>query len=332
MGEMKKAFGKGPRKTPPFIHLSDVWAHYGSCEVPTTRGKRGEKAADGSPLKRCISFGNHLANQIEATEMLLFDVHDFKPILGLELNEVVHFLRGAGPKVADSIGMDKGRDYCLDGEKVMQMVGALKTKARSSGLSSEPNTSVSIVESSNSSPNVKDPINERTDLFGDEIGPVDVEILRLKLSEGRISAVREMKLRASGGPASKAAARTEARGLPTGAIALSNEYRILGEYEYFKNKFNRKGLPALWFDTTEIEWPFINESLTQRNALWQSSLDNMYKSHPEKTHGVLCKDLANMLNAQRARGAKEINSSTIRTNTFDPGNRGTGGSKPRSLR
>lgn len=95
MNGMVKATGRGQDNFPPFIHLSVVWEQYGSCEIPNTRAKLGEKVVDGSPLKARMSFGNHLADTIGAAEVRLFDVHDFKPILGL----VEHLLVGHGWRI-----------------------------------------------------------------------------------------------------------------------------------------------------------------------------------------------------------------------------------------
>lgn len=205
----------------PFIFLSNVLRDYGSCRV---RLKRSPENMNGVEIESQISFGEFLADEVEKFEICLFDVHDLSVISGLELDEVIQYLRNLGKPVADSIAIETGRDYCLDGQKIVQAVGSIKTTLPSSTTSIR-RTPTGGAKSSLIKMGVEPKKNENIDEWTGVNEPLSFEFLQLKLVQGRMAAKREKEYGASSGkgPAAQAAKRAAKRGLP---LARTRSFRI----------------------------------------------------------------------------------------------------------
>jgi hypothetical protein len=76
-----------------------------------------------------------------------------------------------------------------------------------------------------------------------------------------------------------------------------------------------------------------SRQLMERDDDWQNKLKDMFLLDKakgiERTHTELCIELAKVLNASRGLRGKEVNPSTIRTNTLNPSGKGPGGRYPK---
>lgn len=328
MVQKTKSVGKGQRATPPFIFLSDVLQDYGSCKFRSDETAVDPQHYGDASKQVAVTLGGYLADKIEKTEVLLFDVHSLKLISGLELKEVLEYLRRLGQSNATDIGIEHGRDYCLDGERAMQAIWQVigNTPPRRSGkrklsvLSAKP-----LTPASEADPRREDKI----ECWGFETEYFSVEAMQLKLAEARVVARRE---KAYPSPlAARASANKKVHALPPGATVPSQKFAGQGTYFYSIETFNREGLPALSLDAAVLTRPPRPSEKNERNAKWQSLLKSMYLLDKEKSHTALCEKLAIRLNNDRGRGDGEVTAATIRRNTEDPGKRSVGGSKPRTL-
>lgn len=286
---------------------------------------------NGVEIESQISFGEFLADEVEKFEICLFDVHDLSVISGLELDEVIQYLRNLGKPVADSIAIETGRDYCLDGQKIVQAVGSIKTTLPSSTTSIR-RTPTGGAKSSLIKMEVEPKKNENIDEWTGENEPLSFEFLQLKLVQGRMAAKRDKEYGAPSGkgPAAQAAKRAAKRGLPMGAISQSDSFVTGGNSIYFTGKFNRAGRPALWLEASPTPPPQKVKALSEKKAFLQGHLDEMYRREPSKSHTKLCDDLAMKLNVERGPHKRPFMAVTIRRITDDPGHRSKGGSKPKT--
>jgi hypothetical protein len=263
--------------------------------------------------------------------MCLFDVHALTLMSGLELEEVLQFLRNVGKQGAYTIAIETGRDYCLDREKTLQAVGAI-------------NPPLLVKKQKVSSPSAKSTFikmeaepkkDADVDGWGGEKALLSLEFLQLKLAAGRMAAKREREFAgpSANGPAAHARKQAAKRGLPPGAISPSDRFSAsCCDSIYYTGKFNREGRPALWLETSVTPPPRKVKELSKNSDMLQKRLDEMYRRDRTKTHTTLCIDLAKQLNDERGQTEKQATAETIRRITNIPGIRGPGGSKPRQLR
>jgi hypothetical protein len=285
MAQKTKAVGNLQRAVPPFIFLSDVLQDYGASKVPKAGAWEDSQTPHGVSQQNFFDFGNFLAAKLESSEILLFDVHTLKLIPDLEMQEVLHYLRSRGSSEPADIGIENGRDYCLDGEKTMQAISQCNVtkptrQARSKKIS-KPNANDSIV-------NLESGATKGTTLddWGADRELISVEFMQLRLTEARAAVKRQQK--SSSILAARAAARKSARQMPVGATALSKKPNDYFDHFYSASRFNRSGLPALSLDAATPKAPGGGQGLTERNAEWQRRLKDMYLADKEKSHVELC--------------------------------------------
>ena len=314
----------------PFIFLSDVLHEYGFGQV---RLKTSPENGSGVDVESELSFSAFLACEIEKYEICLFDVHSLKLVSGSELKEVLQFLKNLGDADTRSIAIESGRDYCLDRQKTIQVVRLIDCSMSTSVINKRKahwREAASAVIKREAEPLKNATVSE----WADPEEPLSLEFLQLKLAEGRIAAKREKDYCAipGGGPAAKAAKRASVQDLPVGAVSPSDNRFIVDDAVYFAGKFNRKGLPALWMEFPEDKRA-RSRQLMERDDDWQNKLKEMFLLHKakgiERTHTELCIELAKVLNASRGLRGKEVNPSTIRTNTLNPSGKGPGGRYPK---
>jgi hypothetical protein len=314
----------------PFIFLSDVLQEYGPCRVLL---KSNQENMNGAEVEVEISFGEFLAREVENFAICIFDVHDLSLISGLELGEVLQFLKNLGKPGANSISLETGRDYCLDCQKTIQAVSLMNSTLLSSTVRKPKATSRSV-KSTFIRMEVEPQKEQIVDEWAGEIEPLGLEFLQLKLVQGRMAAKREKEYGAhtGSGPAAQAAKRASMRGLSSGAISQTDNFFTRGNSVYFTGKFNRNGYPALWLDSSPNPSPPPKaKALSELRANLQNHLDEMFRREPEKSHTTLCDDLAKKLNESRGQGQRPFKGVTIRRITDDPGHRPKGGSKPKKL-
>lgn len=314
----------------PFIFLSDVLQEY---SVGRVRLKSNPDLKGGEVVESEIRFSAFLAGEIEKYEICLFDVHSLTLVSGPELEEVIQFLKNLGKPDTRSIAIESGRDYCLDRQKTIQAVSLIDCSMSISVINKQKalwREATSDVIKRLAEPEKNVVINE----WAGPKEPLSMELLQLRLAEGRMAAKREKDSCVSPGtgPAANAAKRVSAQGLPLGAVSPSANPFIEDNSMYFSGKFNRKGLPALWMEFPEDKRA-RSRKLMERNDDWQNKLREMYlldrSKGLERTHTELCFELAKALNASRRLREKEVNPSTIRTNTKNPSRKGPGGSRPK---
>jgi hypothetical protein len=327
MGNDADSGGKVQAMVPPFIYLSDAMQQYASCKVPIASDV--ETAGDANSETQ-INFGWYLADKIKKKEVLLFDVHSLAPIFELELEEVLQFLRTHGSKDATTIALEKGRDYCLDGEKATHAIALISTEAptwvtgrrKSKGRRAAESSSGQRVEDRGAELELKS--------WGVEKKYVTLEFLQLKLAEGRYKAQQEIPMnRSQRGPMG----RSTLRELTLGATSRSEKFHDDGEDIYVRGTFNRSGLPALWLETTNPDLLVVWKAKKAKNArnakhaMWQIRLYELYQRNKMLTHRELCVQLAKILNDQKGSHERTVNPETMRAVTLDPGERPRGGAR-----
>lgn len=329
MKTIAKINAKVKDAVPPFIFLSDVLHEYGFGQVRLmTSPENGSGDVESE-----LSFSAFLACEIEKYEICLFDVHSLKLVSGPELKEVLQFLKNLGDADTRSIAIESGRDYCLDRQKTIQVVSLIDCSMSTSVINKRKahwREATSAVIKREAEPLKNATVSE----WAGPKEPLSLEFLQLMLAEGRIEAKREKDYCATpgGGPAAKAAKRASAQNLPVGAVSPSDKPFIEDNSIYFSGKFNRQGLPALWMEFPEDKRA-RSRQLMERDDDWQNKLKDMFLLDKakgiERTHTELCIELAKVLNASRGLRGKEVNPSTIRTNTLNPSGKGPGGRYPK---
>lgn len=322
MEKMVKAYGNGKGRVPPFIFLSDVLHHYGSCDMPPTGGANAETLASTKSDPRHSTFGGMLADRIEKKDILIFDVYTLALIAGLELEEVLHFLRGFGSRNASTIAIDKGRDYYMDGERT---IGWISTTNISSSAGKKE-ASRKTVKSSVAKLYAEVQNGVLEDDWGRERARISDANILLKLAQGRVIAERE-RAREVSGVAARLSRNVVRPALAVGATAPStNEFDH--SHFYVVGKFNRDGLPALWLDPKDPQSFRGKDKQIRINPKWQSRLDEMHLKDKEKPHSALCLELSKSLVGERGQQSRVVTAATIRKQTRDPGKRRAGGSRP----
>lgn len=246
-------------RIPPLIFLSDILARYASCDVMS----QAETARADGALKGGVytSFGSFLANKVTASEILLFDVYTLKLIVGLELEEVIQYLGSLGTTTATGIGMESGRDYCVDAEHAIQLISSICSTARFTGTRKVAGDGLGSNSLASSRPNKVGKGEVVDDWSGQDKEHYSWELLHVKVAEGRLAVHRAQNLekefgkRLSGGPA----ARNRESALVAGATSSLKKRSWSDSYVYFIGKFNRNGFPAVWFDTAVTGWPVIGK-------------------------------------------------------------------------
>lgn len=329
MAQKTKAVGNVQRAVPPFIFLSDVLQDYGASKVPMAGAGEDSQMPHGVSQQNFCDFGDFLAAKLESSEILLFDVHTLALISGLEMGEVVQYLRNRGSLEPADIGIANGRDYYLDGERAMQAISLsnVPTATPPTGIKKIPKLNADLLVAKRASGAIK---GELVDDWGAEREQISVEFMQSKLAEARAAAKRQQK---SPSILAARAARKPTRLLPAGAMAMLKKPNDYYDYFYSESKFNRSGLPALSLEDAMPKLPVSAQWLIDRTAEWQRLLNDMHLADGEKSHTQLCDELAYRLYAKRGlRETKVVTSSTIRRLTKPPGNTKPGGSKPKKSR
>lgn len=334
MDKLPKTDQRRQSAIPPVVFLSDVLAHYGSFEVETDGDHEVGQAVVGSVRSEKIGFCCFLASRLKRAEILLFDVHDLNLISGLELEEIITFLQNPGKDHKYRTAIQRGRDYCVEGEATIHAINSIRKTASirvvNKGISAEYGgkflTLVRSIE--------PEKCGVVGDWCGKELELFSLERLRLKVAAGRLAAMSESDhARKIGRYTNLLVNQRPQLELKPGATELSPTYFSSDDYFYFTGKFNREGLPALWFDTADLEWPVIGTKENERHAMWKVRIKEMYKKSG-KSHTDLCIELAKTLHDEKGLRDKTaaVSAATIQRITTDPGGRNRGGSKPKSLR
>lgn len=324
MVQKTKAVGKGNGTAAPFIYLSDVLRDYGAYMVPTEGNGQGTQTSHGDLDEASTDFGRFLAAKIESTDILLFDVHTLTLISGQEMGEVLKYLRNRRSIEPTDIGIESGRDYCLEAERTIQAITEINAPApahqlRNRKKAARNETSAKLTPNSGAARTAfeEEWVNDR------EL--ISVEAMQLKLGVARAIVEREKKYPSMLG--ARAAARKPVVEVPAGATVLKRS-TDWSDYVHTANKFNSSGLPALSLGAAAADTSGSMQGLDEKHTEWQELLKSMYREDPEQSHTALCKKLAMRLNKD---STKKVSMSTIRRNTRDPGKRKAGGSKPNAF-
>lgn len=316
-----------------FIYLSDALRLYGGKAYCISVESQCNTHDARCSAPHFFSFGLFLANCINTRAVLLFDVHSLNVPCLRETVEVITCLRGMrdGGDVP-GLGVESGRDYCLDYERLADAIKSTKSKA----LSSEVASTISSTKGLPASPEYTHYIDPAWAEWNDgSPKPVSLEFVHKKLVDARhIASVEGHYL------------NTERIKLPRWSTSpqllnpamkpIDPSQCCIGDTVYLVGKMNRQGKPALFiqplFSPGKSPRSLRTQLTEQRNHQWQTRLNEMYKSEPYKgmSHDALCRELAKKINRDAAPSqTKTISPERIRRVTKDPGKRLPGGSKRR---
>jgi len=314
----------------PFIYLSTALRKYSSKWYYL-------KSDNGAAARRkATAFGPFLGKAIEEYSVLIFDACSLRLLDFLEQNEVTQALLDSGKTgFPIGIGLELGRDYCLDRDKLEQIIRSSRSiQPPQMNKAMSPPEFLCLPEVGIAPP----PPSSESDDWGTDAGEtepptvISLDEQTFKLLEGRLKSPptpRQMKFNLK-------YARDEERNKErkTAATKLPARPIFSEEHLYLTGKMNREGRPVLFLgNLDEVRATTFADSdsatlpkqlrFKERNDRWQRKLNEMYRSDPPKSHTQLCKDLAKEIDSSFAE--KHVCAATIQKITHDPGHRSPGG-------
>jgi hypothetical protein len=297
----------------PFVYLTTVLQKY-SCEMFCLDACDGHQEAPGR--QTTITFQHFLAHLLQTGQVLAFDVNDLERIRSLELEEIIAALRAcAADDYPRGIGIEDGRDYCLDRERLdlRRLSAKRRTSANRIVWPCMPAITIQRAPAGLVS---RKPWTQ-----------VPVEHLDLKLARGRDEARQARESR------SRMIVIVPQPYLPPPAASMDATSDCRGFF-CLSGRMNRQGKPAMFLgDERELHRmpdPAARERIkrgraAERYALWQEQLNEIHHRHPEKTHSELCSEYVAKLKAESPVSQElKLSPGTVRRKTRDPGRRRRG--------